>query len=53
VQVAQQGGLTVMPQPGEGSLVALLGGRQDRREILSDHRVEMLVGATLANRPVA
>ena len=52
MQVTQQRGLTVMPQPGKGGLIALLGGSQNRREILSDHRVEKLLGATLANRPI-
>jgi hypothetical protein len=38
VQVTQQRGLTVVPQRGEGSLIALLGRCQDGREVLSDHR---------------
>jgi hypothetical protein len=37
VQVAQQRGLPVVPQRGEGSLIALLGRGQDGREVLSDH----------------
>jgi hypothetical protein len=37
VQVTQQRGLTVVPQRGEGSLIALLGRGEDGREVLSDH----------------